>query len=156
MNQSPRSALHPTVETFRVDPLYPRVARAVREILVVSKVVAPVDVLIQMGLLARGDLEGWRLGRTPYLERVIDCNLTRLGRLLRILRMHTHDLCLVPSMTAYVRWGKGPKTLLRFSKTGDPGVEKAYARHFVWPGKSAFPLGRLEADGRPKPALSTR
>ena len=96
-------------------------------------------------------LEAWRLGRVPYLERVIDCNLTRLGRLLRILRMHAHDLCLAPSMTAYVRWGKGPKSRLRFSKTRDAGVEKAYARHFVWPGKGAFPLRRLEADGRPKP-----
>ena len=122
-----------------------------KEILAVGKVVAPVDVLMRMGLLARIDLEAWRRGQIPYLERVIDGNLTRLGRLLRILRMHVHDICLVPSMTAYVRWGKGPRTRLRFSKTGDSGVEKAYAQHFVWPGKNAFPLDRLESDGRPKP-----
>jgi hypothetical protein len=138
------------VETFVTDRLYLRIARAVKEILAVGAVVAPVDVLIRMGLLARADLEAWRFGRIPYLEQVIDCNLTRVGRLLRILRFHAHDLRLVRSITGYVRHGKGPKRPLRFSKTGDLGVEKAYARHFVWPEKSAFPLDRLEADGRPK------
>lgn len=67
----------------------------------------------------------------PYLERVIDCNLTRLGRLLRLLRCHAHDLHLKPSWTAYMRWGKGPKQRLRFTKTGDPNVEAAYATHFM-------------------------
>ena len=74
----------------------------------------------------------------PYLERVINCNLTRLSRLLRIVRFHAHDLNLVPSVTAYIRWGKGPKQRLRFTKTGEPELEEAYARHFVWPGKGPF------------------
>ena len=73
-----------------------------------------------------------------YLEAVIHCNLTRLSRLLRILRFHAHDLNLVPSATVYRRWGKGPKQRLRFTKTGDPNLEEAYARHFVWPGKGPF------------------
>jgi len=76
--------------------------------------------------------------RVPYLEKVIRCNLTRLSRLLRILRFHAHDLNLVPSVTAYMRWGKGPKRCLRFTKTGDPRLEEAYARHFVWPGKGLW------------------
>ena len=99
---------------------------------------APVDVLIGMGLLTREHLENWRRGRVPYLERVIDSNLTKLGRLLRILRFHAHDLSLKPSWTAYMRWGKGPKQRLRFTKTGDPKVEEAYATHFVWQGKGPF------------------
>jgi hypothetical protein len=74
----------------------------------------------------------------PYLEKVIDCNLTRLSRLLRILRFHAHDLKLVPSITVYTRWGEGPKQRLRFTKTADPKREEAYARHFVWPGKEPF------------------
>src|SRR5437762_10861766 len=123
----------PTVSDFRGDPLYPRIAQAVSAILVKSKVVGPVDVLVRMGLLKPGDLQDWRMGRVPFLEKVIGCNLPRLGRLLRILRMHAHDLKLVPSTTGYMRWGKGPKQRLRFSKTGQPPVEDAYARHFVWP-----------------------
>jgi hypothetical protein len=37
-----------------------------------------------------------------------------------------------------MRWGKGPKQRLRFTKTGDPKIEKAYTTHFVWPGKRPF------------------
>ena len=78
-------------------------------------------------------LREWRRGRIPYLERVVDCNLTRLGRLLRILRFHAHDLNLKPSMTPYMRWGNGPNQPLRFTKTGDPRIEEEpYATHFVW------------------------
>ena len=127
-----------SVATYHEDPLYPRVTRAVDAILQHGQVVAPIDVLVAMGLLTREHLENWRRGRVPYLERVIDCNLTRLSRLLRILRFHAHELNLVPSTIAYMRWGKGPKQWLRFTKTGQPKLEEAYATHFVWPGKGPF------------------
>lgn len=127
-----------TVDNYRDDPLYPRIVRAVAPLLARGKVVAPVDVLMGMGLLDARRLEDWRFGRVPYLEQVINCNLTRLSRLLRILRFHAHDLNLVPSTTAYMRWGRGPKQRLRFTKTGDPRIEEAYSRHFIWPGKGPF------------------
>lgn len=108
------------------------------EILKHSKFVAPVDVLIGTGMLKREHLEDWRHGRIPYLEQSVDGNLTRLSRLLRILRFHAHDLNLTPSWTAYMKWGKGPKARLRFTKTSDPGLEKVYATHFVWPVSDRF------------------
>jgi hypothetical protein len=123
------------VRSYRDDPLYPRIVRAVDQILARGKVVAPVDVLIGMSLLAPERLEDWRRGRVPYLERVISGNLTRLSRLLRIFRFHAHDLNLVPSITVYTRWSKGPKKRLRFTKNADPKLEESYSRHFVWPGK---------------------
>ena len=126
------------MENFQNDPLFPRIERAVEAILAKGKVVAPVEVLIGMGLLTRENLEDWRRGRVPYLEKVINCNLVRLARLLRILRFHAHDLNLIPSITVYMRWGKGSKQHLRFTKTGDRKLEEAYARHFVWPGKGSF------------------
>jgi hypothetical protein len=129
-----------TITTFRSDPLFPRIERAVATALKTSKVVTPIDVLVGMQLLKRTDVEDWRRGRVAYLERVINCNLTRLSRLLRILRFHAHDLNLVPSTTDYRRHGKGPKHRLRFTKTGNPRLEVAYATHFVWPGKLPFPL----------------
>jgi hypothetical protein len=134
----PVAGRRPTLAGFREDPLYPRIAHAVELLLQRGNVVAPVDVLIGMGLLTREQLDDWRRGRVPYLERVVNCNLTRLGRLLRILRFHAHDLNLKPSWTAYMRWGKGTKQRLRFTKTGDPKVEEAYATHFVWPGEGPF------------------
>lgn len=127
-----------SVASYREDPIYPRVTRAVDVLLDRGPVVTPVDVLVGVELLTREQLEDWRRGRVPYLERVINSNLTRLSRLLRILRFHAHDLNLRPSWTAYTRWGTGPRQLLRFTKTGDPKLEAAYATHFVWPGKGPF------------------
>ena len=66
-----------------------------------------------------------------YLERVITGNLSRVSRVLRILHLHAHDLNLKPSFTVYNRHGKGPRQQLRFSKTGDPNIETAYATHLV-------------------------
>lgn len=132
------SATKVSVDNYRDDPLYPRIVRAVEPLLTRGKVVAPVDVLLGMGLLDPARMEDWRFGRVPYLEKVINCNLTRLSRLLRTLRFHAHELNLVPSTTSYVRWGKGPKRGLRFTKTGDDKLEEAYSLHFVWPGKGPF------------------
>jgi hypothetical protein len=128
----------PTIVSYRNDPLYSRIAQAVDDILRHGKVVVPVEVLVGMSLLTRQHLEDWRCGRVPYLERMINCNLARLSRALRILRFHAHDLNLKPSLTAYTRYGRGPKQRLRFTKTGDLKLEEAYATHFVWPGKGPF------------------
>lgn len=139
MTGSKAPAKHrPSADAFRADPMLPRIERVVADLLANGKVVAPVDVLVGMGLLRREHLDDWRFGRAPYLERVIACNLTRLSRLLRLLRFHAHDLNLKPSATVYMRHGKGPKQRLRFTKTGDPNLELAYATHFVWPGKQPF------------------
>lgn len=118
--------------------MFPQVERAVLGILADGKVVAPVDVLVRMGTLRAEDLEAWRFGRVPFLEQVIQGNLSRLRRFLRILGFLCHDLNLTASATAYVRWGEGGRPSLRFTKTGEPRLEKIYARHFVWPGKGPF------------------
>ena len=138
-----------TVASFRDDPMYPRIARVVAAILTHGKIVTPIDVLVRMGLLAPERLEDWRRGRVPYLEKVVNCNLTRLSRVLRILRLHAHDLNLMPSVTVYMRWGKGPRQRLRFTKTGHPSLEDAYARHFVCPGTGPFHPPALEANAHP-------
>ncbi|HEY6558855.1 MAG TPA: hypothetical protein VI072_16335 [Polyangiaceae bacterium] len=135
-----------TVHDFRSDPMFPRIERAVAAILAVGKIVAPVDVLVKMDMLTPKALQDWRFGRVPYLERVIRGSLSRLSRLLRIVGFHCHDLNLVASHTAYVKWGKGPRTPLRFTKTREERLEKIYARHFVWPGKGPFHPPREKTD----------
>ena len=90
-----------------------------------------VDVLIHMGKLTKEDYESWRMRRIPYLERAIGLNLSQLNHLRRTLRQNALNGHLQPRKTAYVSWGKGPKQPLRFSKSGHPGIEEAYATHFV-------------------------
>jgi hypothetical protein len=120
-----------SLENYRTDKYYPRIVHAVEQILETGDVVAPIDVFLRLGLTDKEAIQAWRLGRTPYLERVIKCNLSAASRILRILRMHVHDLNLRPSLTVYVKHGKGSRTRLRFTKTGDPNLEEAYSRHFL-------------------------
>lgn len=54
-----------TLLDFRSDPMFGRIERAVATILANGKVVAPVDVLLRMEILAPKDLEDWRFGRGP-------------------------------------------------------------------------------------------
>jgi hypothetical protein len=111
--------------------------KAVEGLLREKGFVAPLELFIRMDLLSPESVENWRRGRIAYLERVIRCNLGKASRILRILRMHAHDLDLKPSLTVYKQWTKGPRPLLRFSKTGDHNIEDAYARHFVSPRKGS-------------------
>lgn len=120
-----------TLGEYRTDKFYPRISRAVAAILDRSDVVMPIEVFQEMNLLEAEDVQNWRRGRIPYLEKVIRCNLSAAGRILRILRMHAHDLNLRPSFTAYHHWGKGAKVPLQFSKNGLAAVEESYSRHFI-------------------------
>ncbi len=128
-----------TVANYRQDPNYAPIVRAVEGLLREKGFVAPVELFIRMNLLSPESAEDWKRGQISYLERVIRCNLNKASRILRILRMHAHDLDLKPSLTVYKRWTKGSRPLLRFSKSGDHNVEEAYARHFVSPRKKGCP-----------------
>jgi hypothetical protein len=120
-----------TASTYKKDKYYESVTGAVHELLKQDSVLKPVDVFVQLGNLTRKDYENWRFGRVPYLERVINCNLSIANRKLRILHLHALDRGLKPSETVYKKWGKGRKTLLRFSKSGSRSLESAYSRHYV-------------------------
>jgi len=120
-----------TVNNYRSDRYYQRVVRAVGEILERCDVVTPLEVFIALGLLDAEAVARWRAGHIEFLERAIRCNLSVAGRILRILRLHAHDLDLRPSSIVYRRRSRHGRAALRFTKTGDRNVEAAYARHFV-------------------------
>jgi Fe-S-cluster containining protein len=119
--------------------------RAFAVVLQQQAYVSVVDVLVEMKRLTPAHLEDWRFGRVPYLERVVEGNLGKLSLIGREVRNAAQAQGLTPSVTFYRRWGKGPKRALRFSKSGDPSVELAYATHWV----SKPPLG----DGGTIPAV---
>ena len=121
-----------TVSNYRKDKYYPRVVRAVATILSHSDVIAPVDVMIEMGNLSKKNHEDWRRGRVNYLERVFEGNLSKANRILKIIGFHAHDLNMVAKKSSYHQFGKGKNRLLRFSKSGEPKIEESYSRHFLW------------------------
>jgi len=92
-----------------------------------------VDVLMKLGYLSKSDYENWRLKRVSPLERVLRVNLSRIHFIMKTVRRNSLKGHLKPSMTVYKSWGKGQKTRLPFSKSGDPTIETAYATHFVKP-----------------------
>jgi hypothetical protein len=121
-----------TATNYQKDKLYPAVARAVAEILETTNVVTPVELLQRLQRITKAQYEDWRFGRIPYLERVCVGNLSKLSVILRLLDYHARTVGLKPSQTVYHKWGRGGKhIILRFSKSGAPALEAAYARHYV-------------------------
>jgi len=105
--------------------------RAVAEVLRRQGYVSAVDVLMQMGKLEKTGLEDWRMGRVPFLEKILVGNLSQMNTILREMASCCREMKLKESVTDYRKWGKGAKLPLRFSKSGEPAVERAYATHYV-------------------------
>ncbi|NOU84352.1 hypothetical protein GC102_00920 [Paenibacillus sp. LMG 31460] len=78
-------------------------------------------------------VEEWRFRRVPYLERVLNGNFGQFSFIMKEFRKTARDLNLKESYTAYMSWGKGAKSQLRFSKSGDYQVERHYSTHYVKP-----------------------
>lgn len=93
---------------------------------------APVDVLMDLGVLSKANYERWRHGQVNYLERVCTVNLRKLSVIMHQMRVYAGQQKLKPSFTYYKQWAvKGKKIPLRFSKSGTESIEKAYATHYV-------------------------
>ena len=119
------------LEKPRLDPLMPLVAEVVGEILKTGDIVRPLDVLVRLEVIDSEQVDTWRRGAFPYLERAITSGLSRVTRLLRLVREHSLSLGLEPMRGKYLRPGKGTNRRLRFSKRGDEESEQAYFTHFV-------------------------
>lgn len=98
---------------------------------------APVDVLIEISVLPKQKYEEWRFGKISYLEQVCTCNLRQLSVIMKEIRSFSEKAGLKPSFCYYKRWGvkkkqgRKPVLPLRFSKSGKPEIEKAYATHYI-------------------------
>lgn len=92
---------------------------------------APVDVLMDIGVLDKAKYDDWRTGRVPFLEVVCTANLHKLSEMMKEMRSFAAHNGWKPSVSIYKHKGK-PQ---RFSKTGNPGIEEAYATHYVMEDK---------------------
>ncbi len=127
------------VTSVRSRSLEERVAQAASAALEARKFVTPIDVLIRIGWLPQSGVDRWRQGRADFLEQEISANLNKLRAALRLLRRWAERRGLRPSETVYVSATRHRRPL-RFSKTGDPGIEQAYRTHWLSPelrGKDA-------------------
>lgn len=65
---------------------------------------APVDVLVDIGVLSKQNYEDWRWGRVPYLEAACTVNLRKLSFILHQMRVYAQKSGLKPSFTCYKQW----------------------------------------------------
>ncbi len=99
-------------------------------------------------------LAQWRQGRLPSLERGIEVNLHKLSTAMHLFRSWATRRGLVPSETAYVARNRGRQPL-RFSASGQEGVERGYRTHCVSPELSEQKRQRLaERQSRPPDLVS--
>ncbi|MFT5103865.1 MAG: hypothetical protein ACI86C_001525 [Candidatus Latescibacterota bacterium] len=90
-----------------------------------------VDVFQKLGYLDKTDYEAWRMRKTPYLEKCIKINLGKINFILKQVEESSNMGKLKASFTAYKSWGKGSKIDLRFTKSGNPSLERVFSTHFV-------------------------
>jgi hypothetical protein len=110
-----------------------RVVRAAETVLSRQQYVSVIDVLCGMGLLHASHVDSWRKGRIDFLERVIQGNLSKISSSMAMFRRWALEKGLKPSLTVYMRKTRGGTLPLRFSKSGDPGIEKNYRTHYLSP-----------------------
>ena len=118
------------------EELKKRVVSAAEAALADKQYVSAIDVLTGSGLLAPTHVESWRKGRIDFLEGVIQANLKKISQSMAIFRDWAVKKGLKPSETGYVRRTRTGTVDLRFSKSGDPAIEKNYRTHYVSPALS--------------------
>jgi len=125
-----------------MDKLEGRVERAAEAVLAERHVVSAVEVLVAMGWLTPGELARWRQGRVADLETAVQVNLSKLSTAMVVLRRWAGKQGLQPSETAYVARTRDRRPL-RFSRSGDDAIERAYRTHWVSPELSEAKRQRL-------------
>jgi len=101
------------------------------ELLKEKNYVSSVDLLMRLNYLSKSDYENWRFGKVPFLEKVCKTNLGKLSYINKCLQGISKEMNLKASWTAYMKYGKGPKEKLRFSKSNNKHIEERYATHYV-------------------------
>ena len=116
----------------RDDKLADRVVKAAEASLAAQHYVSPVDVLVGIGWLDPGAEKRWRQGQIDRLEGAVQTNLPRISEAMKLFRSWASDKGLLASETDYV--ARTPQRgRLRFSRSGNPMIERLYRTHWVSP-----------------------
>jgi len=101
------------------------------ELLNEKKYISSIDVLMRLNYLSKSDYEKWRSGKVDFLEKVCKANLSKLSLINSSLKAIGKEIDLKQSWTAYIKFGKGTKVKLRFSKSSNKNIERRYSTHYV-------------------------
>ena len=107
-----------------------RVISAAEAALAAQGYVAPIDVLVGIRWIDGGSVRRWRQGQIDYLERAVQTNLPRISEAMKLFRSWATGKGLAPSETQYVAQTPRRQSL-RFSKSGEPTIERLYRTHWL-------------------------
>ena len=134
------------------EKLADRIVRAAETALAAQHYVSPVDVLVGIGWVDRGTVDRWRRGQIECLERAIQTNLARISEAMKLFRAWATAKELFASETDYV--ARTPqRQRLRFSRSGNPTIERLYRTHWVSPELSERKRERLAEKASRVPEL---
>ncbi len=89
--------------------------------------VSVIDLMVGIGWLTEDKLTDWKQGKVPYLEQVIIASLGKISKVMKEFKAWAIHSQLEPKFTVY----QHKNCRLRFSKTGEPNIEKVYSTHYV-------------------------
>jgi hypothetical protein len=113
------------------------------------KFVAPIDVLVDIGWLQLGPVDRWRQGRVESLEHIAQTDSSKLSAAMEALRLWAERQELKPSETDYVARTRDRRAL-KFTRSGDPVIERAYRTQWFSPELSERKRQQLqERQSRP-------
>lgn len=126
-----------------------RIQQAMDRALEQKGYVCAIDILLGTGWLSEGLLKDWRSGRVAYLERVVQASLSKITSAMLLFRGAARARGLNASETVYLMKTSGPRRALRFSKSGEPSIEKAYRTHYTeaFLKKNGRVLGKSDLNG---------
>jgi hypothetical protein len=134
------------------EKLADRIVRAAERALAAQHYVSPVDVLVGIGWLDPGTVNRWQRGQIECLEAAIRTNLARISEAMKLFRAWATAKELFASETEYV--ARTPqRQRLRFSRSGNPSIERHYRTHWVSPELSRRKRERLADKASRAPEL---
>ena len=89
--------------------------------------VSVIELMLGIGWLTQDKLTDWEQGKVPYLEQVIVASLGKISTVMKEFKAWAIHSKLEARFTEY----KHKNCRLRFSKTGEPNIEKVYSTHYV-------------------------
>ena len=109
-----------------------RVVRTAETTLAIEDAVSAIDMLRGLGWLNASVVDAWRQGRVDCIEAAIQASPMRLAEAMELFRSWATEKGLIACEADYV--ARTPQRQgLRFSRSGDPAVERLFRTHWASP-----------------------
>jgi hypothetical protein len=129
-----------------------RIHRAAEAALAAQGQVSVVDVFVGIRWLDPRARRRWQQGQIDCLEEAMQVNSSRISEALQLFRSWADDRRLLASETPYVA-RTSQRQSLRFSRSGERAVERAYRTHWLSPDLSERKRERLVEKAGKAPEL---